>query len=266
MDGVLVEMLVILAVAGVGLHAGVDDVVGGKIALVDIGGAFELFVHGLAHVGAKLRAAGAEVVRLAAVALDIRGVGLGSLARVEAGGQLLIDNLDEIDGALRRSLGGGADGGNGIAAHADLGLAEDLLVAVADVRGLLAGEVLVGALAVAADLDVREVLARQHALDAGIGLGLGGVDGDDARVCDGRELGLGIEHVGGVKVAGVHGAAGDLVIGLDVLIVGLFAADKAIVLRLAEVILVCKSVHAFTSQPMASISAETAWMASTILT
>ena len=110
-------------------------------------------------------------------------------------GERLVLHLDEVHRRLRRLLVDGRDGRHGVPDEADLLDAEGLLV-LAHRHD--------------AEADRREVLARDHGVDAGERGGATRVDPPDQRVRVRGAEDLGVGHPGKHQVVGEAGLAGDL--------------------------------------------------------
>ena len=235
-DGVLILDGIVGGVAAVRLDTGVNRLVGGVVTDLHIVGGGELLVKVLAVDGALGEAGVAHVGGQLAAYLG--GVFLGGFYGIVTAGQGLVLHLDQLHCLLGDGFAGGAHGGNQLAVVAGLVQTDDLLVTVVSHVG-----VHVSALAVTAVTDGTEVLTGQNALDAGQSLSFAGVDGQHLGVGVGAVLGLAVEHIGGVIVAAVLGAAGHLFVCFHVDVLAFLFADQTIIFRLAEIILICVFVH-----------------------
>ncbi len=171
-------------------------------------------VGGLA--GGLPHAAGEQVL------VQQRGVVLHGIHHVHHRGQVLVLHPDELDGLLGHV---GVDSGHrrhGMALVEHLVAGQDVvaleLETLVSVAELLAGEGGEG-----------KVPCRHHRLDAGVSLGLAGVDGLDAGMGVGAAQDFTMQQAGELDVGAVLGASGDFIhtVGPD----GALADDLVLHLR-----------------------------------
>ena len=183
----------------VGLDAGLLHLVDPVLALVDEVGIGQGRVHvPVLHVDVDGDVAlGVVDVHRVRLVVDHRRAGLHGLLRVEDRGQHLVLHFDELQGLLHQLRRLGRHDGHPVPHVADLAVQAHLVVG---------GRVGV-ALAAAGVDDPLHVLVGEHRVDAGQGLGLGGVDGDDAGVGVGAGEEAAVEHARQLHIVREDGPA-----------------------------------------------------------